>query len=181
MDRDSRTQHVKWCSWGLASGLRCSDGGYYLATDRNLGIELDSRRIWRVSLLFEMDRCTDFSHHGNSLVASGRNISKRKQSSLQTGKLHGFLAGVAVILGNPKAILFCMGILPGFFDLNDLTTLDIGIILIVSAIIPMSGNITLALLVERVRGLLQSKTSVRRINIISGLLLIGVGTLIPFT
>ena len=92
-----------------------------------------------------------------------------------------FLARVAVILGNPKAILFYMGILPGFFDLNDLTTLDIGIILIISAIIPMSGNITLALLVERVRGLLQSKTSVRRINIISGLLLIGVGTLIPFT
>ena len=88
---------------------------------------------------------------------------------------------VAVILGNPKAILFYMGILPGFFDLSDLTTLDIGIILIISAIIPMSGNITLALLVERVRELLQSKTSVRRINIISGLLLIGVGTLIPFT
>ena len=93
MDRDSRTQHVKWCSWGLASGLRCTDGGYYLATDRNLGIELDSRRIWRVSLLFKMDRCTDFSHHGNSLVASGRKISKRKQSSLQTRKIAWFFGG----------------------------------------------------------------------------------------
>lgn len=49
IDRDSRTQHVKWCSWRLASGLRCGDGGYYLASDRNFGIELDSPRIWRVS------------------------------------------------------------------------------------------------------------------------------------
>ncbi len=93
MDRDSRTQHVKWCSWRLASGLRCGDGGYYLATDRNFGIELDSRRIWRVSLLFKMDRCTDFSDHGNSLVASRRNISKRKQSSLQTRKIAWVFGG----------------------------------------------------------------------------------------
>ena len=126
-----------------------------------------------------MDRCTDFSHHGNSLVASGRNISKRKQSSLQTRKIAWFFGGVVVILGNPKAILFYMGILPGFFDLNDLTTLDIGY-LIISAIIPMSGNITLALLVERCAGFSNQK-HLQWINIISGLLLIGVGTLIPFT
>ena len=118
---------------------------------------------------------------GIALLRQGETSLSENKALSRPGKLHGFLAGVAVILGNPKAILFYMGILPGFFDLNDLTTLDIGIILIVSAIIPMSGNITLALLVERVRGLLQSKTSVRRINIISGLLLIGVGTLIPFT
>ena len=67
---------------------------------------------------------------------------KRKQSLSRPGKLHGFLAGVAVILGNPKAILFYMGILPGFTDLNDLTTLDILHILITSAIIPTGGNIT---------------------------------------
>jgi hypothetical protein len=34
----------------------------------------------------------------------------------------GFLAGLAVILGNPKAILFYMGMLPGFFDLRALTS-----------------------------------------------------------
>jgi threonine/homoserine/homoserine lactone efflux protein len=30
----------------------------------------------------------------------------------------GFLAGLAAILANPKAILFYMGMLPGFFDLT---------------------------------------------------------------
>ena len=31
------------------------------------------------------------------------------------GMWAGFLAGIAVILSNPKAILFYMGVLPGFF------------------------------------------------------------------
>jgi threonine/homoserine/homoserine lactone efflux protein len=34
------------------------------------------------------------------------------------GMWAGFAAGVAVIVGNPKAILFYMGVLPGFFDLR---------------------------------------------------------------
>ncbi|MEO0653823.1 MAG: LysE family transporter, partial [Pseudomonadota bacterium] len=41
------------------------------------------------------------------------------------GMWAGFLAGVAVILGNPKAILFYMGVLPGFFDLTAVTAWDI--------------------------------------------------------
>jgi threonine/homoserine/homoserine lactone efflux protein len=28
----------------------------------------------------------------------------------------GFISGVLIILGSPKAILFYMGVLPGFFD-----------------------------------------------------------------
>jgi threonine/homoserine/homoserine lactone efflux protein len=48
------------------------------------------------------------------------------------GMWAGFLAGVAVILANPKAILFYMGMLPGFFDVTRLTVPDIGAILLVS-------------------------------------------------
>ena len=36
----------------------------------------------------------------------------------------GFAAGLMVIAGNPKAILFYMGVLPGFFDFRTLTPLD---------------------------------------------------------
>ena len=94
---------------------------------------------------------------GIALFRQGETSLIENKALSGPGKLHGFLAGVAVILGNPKAILVYMGILPGFFNLSDLTTLDIGIILIILAIIPMSGNITLALLVERVRELCNQK------------------------
>ncbi|MFY8146098.1 MAG: LysE family translocator, partial [Rhodobacter sp.] len=55
------------------------------------------------------------------------------------GRRAGFVAGVAAILGNPKAILFYAGVLPGFFDLRTITVADIAAILAVSVAIPLTG------------------------------------------
>ncbi|VVT11690.1 Transporter, LysE family protein [Roseovarius sp. EC-HK134] len=93
----------------------------------------------------------------------------------------GFSVGVAAVIGNPKAILFYMGFLPGFFDLAQVTVLDIAAILAISAIVPMLGNLALALFLDRARRLLQSPAALRRMNISSGMLLILVGLVIPFT
>ena len=93
----------------------------------------------------------------------------------------GFSVGVAAVIGNPKAILFYMGALPGFFDLGSLTTPDIIAIIAISAFIPMLGNLGLAWFLDRARRLLSSPENVRRMNIGSGVLLILVGLVIPFT
>jgi threonine/homoserine/homoserine lactone efflux protein len=85
------------------------------------------------------------------------------------------------VIGNPKAILFYMGFLPGFFDLGRVTVPDILAILAISAIIPMIGNLGLALFLDRARQLLSSPAAVRRMNVGSGILLILVGLVIPFT
>ncbi|MFE3836631.1 LysE family translocator [Pseudogemmobacter sonorensis] len=92
----------------------------------------------------------------------------------------GLSVGLATVIGNPKAILFYMGALPGFFALERLTTPDIVAILCVSALVPMLGNLGLALFLDRARALLSSPGAMRRLNIASGLLLIGVGLVIPF-
>lgn len=96
------------------------------------------------------------------------------------GLLAGFSVGVAAVIGNPKAILFYMGVLPGFFDLSRVTAPDIVAIIAVSALVPMLGNLCLALFLDRARRLLQSPAALRRLNVISGLLLVGVGLVIPF-
>jgi threonine/homoserine/homoserine lactone efflux protein len=93
----------------------------------------------------------------------------------------GFSVGVAAVIGNPKAILFYMGFLPGFFDLGRVTVPDILAILAISAIVPMTGNLGLALFLDRARQLLSSPAAVRRMNVGSGVLLILVGLVIPFT
>ncbi|WP_394155478.1 LysE family translocator [Loktanella salsilacus] len=95
------------------------------------------------------------------------------------GMWAGFMAGVAVILGNPKAILFYMGVLPGFFDLTGLTRLDIAAICFLSLIVPLTGNLILAYFFGRGRALLRSPAAVRRTNQIAGGLLIVVGCIIP--
>lgn len=93
----------------------------------------------------------------------------------------GFSVGVAAVIGNPKAILFYMGFLPGFFDLSQITAPDIAAIIAVSAAIPMMGNLGLALFLDRARRLLSSPESLRRLNMGSGILLVLVGLVIPFT
>jgi threonine/homoserine/homoserine lactone efflux protein len=93
----------------------------------------------------------------------------------------GFSVGMAAVIGNPKAILFYMGFLPGFFDLTRVTVPDIAAILAVSAIVPMLGNLALAFFLDRARRLLQSPRAIARLNLGSGLLLVLVGLVIPFT
>ena len=96
------------------------------------------------------------------------------------GMWAGFSVGVAAVIGNPKAILFYMGALPGFFTLERLTAPDIAAIIAISAAIPMAGNLGLAFFLDRARQLLSSPESVHRLNVGSGILLIGVGLVIPF-
>ncbi|MBL4915601.1 LysE family translocator [Szabonella alba] len=93
----------------------------------------------------------------------------------------GFSVGVAAVIGNPKAILFYMGFLPGFFDLGRVNAWDIAAILAISAVVPMLGNLGLALFLDRARRLLQSPEAIGRMNTGSGILLILVGLVIPFT
>ena len=97
------------------------------------------------------------------------------------GMWAGFAAGVAVILGNPKAILFYMGVLPGFFDLTGLTWPDIGAIVALSMAVPLIGNIFFSLFIDRARRLLTAPKALRRTNLTAGVLLICVGLIIPFT
>ena len=96
------------------------------------------------------------------------------------GMWAGFLAGLAVILGNPKAILFYMGMLPGFFDLTQLTPTDIAAICLLSFLIPLLGNLIMAASIGKLRGLLTTPVAIRRTNLIAGFLMISVGLVIPF-
>ncbi len=97
------------------------------------------------------------------------------------GMWAGFAAGVAVIVGNPKAILFYMGVLPGFFDLRIVTAWDIAAICGMSMAIPLAGNLALALMIDRARRLLTTPSALARVNRGAGVLLVLVGLVIPFT
>lgn len=112
--------------------------------------------------------------HADRTIASDSRLTR-------PGMMAGFIAGVVVILGNPKAILFYMGLLPGFFDLSVVTRADIVAICILSAAVPLVGNLILALSVDRVRALMTSPAALRRMNITAGVLLICVALVIPFT
>jgi len=93
----------------------------------------------------------------------------------------GILVGIAAVIGNPKAILFYMGMLPGFFDLSRVSGLDIALIAAISALVPALGNLILAVFVNQARRFLQSEQAIGRVNKASGALLLLVGLIIPFS
>jgi threonine/homoserine/homoserine lactone efflux protein len=111
-------------------------------------------------------------HAGRPIATDGR--------LTRPGMWAGFAAGVAVIVGNPKAILFYMGVLPGFFDLRTVTAADIAAICGLSMAVPLVGNLALALMIDRARRLLKSPAALARVNRVAGALLILVGLAIPF-
>lgn len=125
--------------------------------------------------------CLTFLTMGALLIRNADKSIISDSRLTRPGMWAGFLAGVAVILGNPKAILFYMGVLPGFFDLTQLTAQDIVVICTLSFVVPLVGNLSLAVFLDRARRLMTSPAALRRTNIVSGVLLIGVGLVIPFT
>lgn len=127
-----------------------------------------------VATLFFLGMGAALIRNADKTIASDSRLTR-------PGAWAGFLAGVAVIMGNPKAILFYMGVLPGFFDLTRLTWPDIAAICLLSLLVPFAGNLFLSLSLDRARRLLTSPTALRRTNIVAGWLLIGVGLAIPFT
>jgi threonine/homoserine/homoserine lactone efflux protein len=112
---------------------------------------------------------------GSLLIRNaGKGISSDSRLT-KPGRLAGFATGVAVVIGNPKAILFYMGVLPGFFDLTRVNALDIAAIIALSVAIPLTGNLALAASIDRARRVLTSPAALRRMNVIAGGLMIAVG------
>lgn len=174
---------------------RCLSGGFASAWPLAVGVTLGDC-LWPALAIFGMGWV--LSHYGDALAVL-RIIAAvtfavmgllliRKSGALmgadskltRPGRMAGFMVGVAAVIGNPKAILFYMGALPGFFDLSRLTTPDVLAIILISALVPMAGNLALALFLDRARQLLSTPGNIHRLNLASGLMLIGVALVIPF-
>ncbi|MEM9317751.1 MAG: LysE family translocator [Pseudomonadota bacterium] len=97
------------------------------------------------------------------------------------GAWAGFIAGLAAILANPKAILFYMGMLPGFFDLSAITTTDVAVIAAISMLVPLIGNTAFAAFIDRARRLIASPGALKRTNQVAGALLVLVAVVIALT
>lgn len=166
-------------AWPLALGVACGDILWPLVAVAGMS--------WLVSefaglmTALRWIACLMFLFMGVTLIRRAGVRVRENSALLRPGTWAGFMAGIAVILGNPKAILFYMGLLPGFFDLTAVTGWDVAAIVILSFMVPLVGNLLMAALVHRVRSVLTSPAMLKRVNLVSGALLICVGLIIPFT
>ncbi len=166
-------------AWPLALGVAVGDVIWPLLAI--LGIS------WVVSvfadfiLALRWVACLTFLIMGGLIIWSRERTIASDSRLTRPGMWAGFLAGVAVILGNPKAILFYMGVLPGFFDVGRLAWQDIALVCLLSVLVPLAGNFAVAGFIGQARRLLASPQAVARTNLFAGILLIAVGLAIPFT
>lgn len=165
-------------AWPLAVGVALGDMVWPLAAILGLtwieGVYGDFLSLlrWAAAVIFLV--------MGGMLIRKPAGAMRADSRMTRPGLWAGLTVGLAAVIGNPKAILFYMGALPGFFALERLTTLDIVAILAVSTVVPMLGNLGLAWFLDRARQLLSSPAAMRRLNVTSGVLLICVGLAIPF-
>ena len=166
-------------AWPVALGVVIGDALWpFLAI---LGVSLVASIFDSFMLIFRFVAAAIFVLMGVLVIRHADKTIAADSRLTKPGMWAGFVAGIAVILGNPKAILFYMGVLPGFFDLTGVTTLDIAAIVTISIVIPFVGNLFFALFVDRMRRFLTSSRALRNTNLIAGALLICVGVVIPFT
>ena len=164
-------------AWPLALGVSVGDILWPLVAV--LGI------TWILSVfdvfmaLLRWVACGVFLIMGALLIRHAGAGIDRDSRLTRPGMWPGFLAGLVAILGNPKAVLFYIGVLPGFFDLRTVSVLDVIAIVAVSVAVPLAGNLLLAAFVGRLRSLLTNPETLHRINIAAGVLMICVGLLIP--
>jgi len=163
-------------AWPLALGVACGDILWPLVAVA--GMSWLVSEVEGVMSLLRWVASLMFVAMGVLLIRHASDGVQENRALTRPGTWAGFLAGVAVILGNPKAILFYMGLLPGFFDLTQLTKGDVTAIVILSFLVPLLGNLALAGSIHHLRDLITTPTVLRRINLVSAGLLICVGVAI---
>jgi len=166
-------------AWPLALGVVVGDVLWPILAILGLSIVVQS--VDGVMLVLRWVAALVFVIMGILLIRNADKSIASDSRLTRPGMWAGFVAGLAVILGNPKAILFYMGVLPGFFDLSRVTLPDIAVIATISMAVPLIGNLILAASIDRVRRIVTRPGTLRKVNVVSGWMLILVGLVIPFT
>ena len=161
---------------GVALGVAVGDFIWPLAAMAGVGVLVSLNAHFLNYLAFIA--AIIFFVMGFMLIRHADSPPARMTRLTRQGFLAGFCAGALIIISNPKAILFYMGVLPGFFDLRAITLADALAVSFVSMGIPFCGNIILGLMVGTSRSILDTPKNLKRLNITSGFLLIGVGVAI---
>ena len=165
--------------WPLALGVAIGDIIWPLVAIFGLSVI-----VAQSAVLLEVLRwiaAVVFIGMGLLLLRSAGQPIERDSRLTRSGTWAGFTAGLLAIAGNPKAALFYVGVLPGFFDLSRITATDVAVIVAMSTAIPFVLNMAMGAAVAAARQKLATPEGIRRMNLISGGLLIAVGAVIALS
>jgi threonine/homoserine/homoserine lactone efflux protein len=117
---------------------------------------------------------------GAYLIFLGLSLYRSKPKDLgyeivaKSSLLSSFLTGLLITLADQKATLFYLGFFPAFVEVSKLSSVDIGLILVITTVAVGGVKLMYAVMADRARFLLKSRFS-QRINQIAGIVMIAVG------
>ena len=160
-------------AWGLAIGMTLGDLCY--ASAAMLGLAAMGRVMGEFFILVKLAGAGYLLWLGVQLLIRKPTDAQQTASKADKGFLRNLLAGYSICLGNPKVILFYLGFLPAFIDLQRLTMAD-GIIVGTLVAVVIGGTLTAyAYLATQVRRFFTSGRITRRLNQGAGMVMIGAG------
>jgi threonine/homoserine/homoserine lactone efflux protein len=89
-----------------------------------------------------------------------------------------FFSGLIITLGNPKVIIFYLGFLPAFMNLEVLSGLDVLFAIIIVTTVLAVVILTYAYLAAKSRKFFTTKSAMTKLNKISGGVMMGAGSLL---
>lgn len=162
--------------WPLALGVAIGDMIWPLIAIFGLAVIVGQHAALMIGLRWVA--AVVFVGMGIVLLRHANQPVERDNRLTQRGRWAGFTAGLLAITGNPKAALFYVGVLPGFFDVARITAADVAVIVAMSTTIPFLLNMAIGAGVAAARARLATPSGLRRMNLVSGALLIAVGCVI---
>ncbi|AUH33409.1 LysE family translocator [Paracoccus tegillarcae] len=162
--------------WPLALGVAVGDMIWPLVAIFGLSVVVAQSAVLMEALRWIA--AVVFVGMGLALIRTANKPVERDSRLTRRGGWAGFTAGLLAIAGNPKAALFYIGVLPGFFDMASITATDVTVIVAMSVTIPFMLNLGMGAAVAAARQKLATPAGIRRMNLISGGLLIAVGCVI---
>jgi len=89
-----------------------------------------------------------------------------------------FIAGLATTLSNPKAILFYVSFFPAFINVQSVTVIEIGQLLLVATIAVGSVMTAYAYAASKASLLFESSRAAKTLNVTAGSIMVGSGVLL---
>lgn len=124
------------------------------------------------------DRQRESSPSSNSPGAVETAKQTNRSQGKQTGSSSSFLGGLLLTLGEPKALLFYMGFFPAFLDLGSLAIADTLLLMLIIVTIVGGVKLTYAYLANRARLWFENAVWRRRLDLLAGGMLMGIGLLL---
>lgn len=107
-------------------------------------------------------------------TATKMEVEVNAQSSLTSS----FMAGLLVTLGNPKAILFYVGFFPAFVNIDTVSAVDTGLIMLAATVAFGSVNLGYAFMAVKAKGVFKSPNASNVINKAAGSIMVSTGVLV---